>query len=206
MPSYKLYYFNLRARAEPSRLILAAAGVDYEDVRIKRENWPAEKASGKFPLGQMPCLEVDGVMLAQSNAIARYLANEHGLAGKNNMEKARADMIVDTMGDLSPHLVKIIKEQDETKKDELKKEFTSKTLPACNTSLEKLLIQNNGGDGYFVGSELTWADLVFVNHVQRPLPGPSSVDAFPKLKALYEKVIALPKISEWIEKRPKTDM
>ena len=41
----KLTYFNLRGRAEPSRLILAQAGVQYEDHRIQREEWPALKES-----------------------------------------------------------------------------------------------------------------------------------------------------------------
>ena len=42
-PHYKLTYFNLRARAELSRLVFAAAGVQYEDVRIDQSNWPALK-------------------------------------------------------------------------------------------------------------------------------------------------------------------
>ena len=44
----KLTYFNVRGRAEPSRLILAQAGVDYQDVRIAREDWPKIKSSKFF--------------------------------------------------------------------------------------------------------------------------------------------------------------
>ena len=45
MPSYKLTYFNFMARAEVARLLFAKAGVDYEDHRIQREDWPSMKDS-----------------------------------------------------------------------------------------------------------------------------------------------------------------
>lgn len=45
MPHYKLHYFNLRGRAELSRLILKQAGVEFEDIRFERSEWPALKAS-----------------------------------------------------------------------------------------------------------------------------------------------------------------
>ena len=45
MPSYKLYYFNAKGRAEISRLIFAAAGIKYEDVRVQGADWQKLKAS-----------------------------------------------------------------------------------------------------------------------------------------------------------------
>ena len=54
----KLHYFNLRARAEPIRAALTVAGIPFEDVRYTFEEWGAVKASGKFPLGQVPTLEL----------------------------------------------------------------------------------------------------------------------------------------------------
>ena len=82
MPSYKLYYFNLKGRAELTRLIFAAAGVEYTDVRVS--DWPASR--DETPLGQLPYLEIDGVKLPQSIAIARFIAREFNLAGKTNLE------------------------------------------------------------------------------------------------------------------------
>ena len=35
MPKYKLTYFNLKGRGELSRLVLVAAGVEFEDIRIE---------------------------------------------------------------------------------------------------------------------------------------------------------------------------
>ena len=45
MPAYKLYYFDLKALAEPIRFLLAYGKVDYEDVRVPRDDWPKFKSS-----------------------------------------------------------------------------------------------------------------------------------------------------------------
>ena len=43
MTGLKLTYFDLKGRAEICRLILAQAGVEYEDNRIEREQWASLK-------------------------------------------------------------------------------------------------------------------------------------------------------------------
>ena len=51
MPAkYKLIYFNVTGRAEMIRTMFAAAGVEYEDERIKMADWPKLKA-GKEAFG-----------------------------------------------------------------------------------------------------------------------------------------------------------
>uniref|UniRef100_A0A8W8LSQ5 Uncharacterized protein n=1 Tax=Magallana gigas TaxID=29159 RepID=A0A8W8LSQ5_MAGGI len=57
MKDYKLTYFDIRGKAEISRLLFAAAGVQYADDRIKRKDWPALKPSlsGKTNLEQAQC-------------------------------------------------------------------------------------------------------------------------------------------------------
>ncbi len=49
MPQYKLTYFNIRGRAEVARLLFAQGGVEYEDCRIKGDDWPSLKPS-EYPL------------------------------------------------------------------------------------------------------------------------------------------------------------
>ena len=49
MPSsIKLTYFDARGRAETSRLILAFAGVAYEDERLSQEQFSEMKPSLKY--------------------------------------------------------------------------------------------------------------------------------------------------------------
>ena len=82
-------------------------------------------------------------------AVARFLANEFGLSGKNNLEKARADMIVDCVSDIFAGMVAIFK-APEDKKAEMKKKYETETIPAGLELLEKLLKQN--GSKFFVGN------------------------------------------------------
>jgi hypothetical protein len=56
MTQYKYYYFNVRARGEPIRLIFAAAGQKYEDFRIEQNEWPQYKQ--KSPNLKCPYLEI----------------------------------------------------------------------------------------------------------------------------------------------------
>ena len=54
--------------------------------------------------------------------------------------------------------------------------------------------------------QLTWADLgvLWLSDWLSLLGADSQIDNHPKLKALREKVSKMPKIVEWLAKRPKT--
>lgn len=52
-----------------------------------------------MPFRQVPALEIDGKMYAQSGPICRYLAKQVGLAGKNDIENLEIDMMVDLFHD-----------------------------------------------------------------------------------------------------------
>ncbi|XP_077999205.1 uncharacterized protein LOC144452069 [Glandiceps talaboti] len=207
MPQYKLTYFNAKARAEVTRLIFAAAGVEFEDVRVEFADWPPLKASGKFPFGSLPLLEVDGCCIAESYAIARFVANECGLAGKTNVDKARVDMIADAVKDLADSMYKLMFEKDEAKKKELTDTFLTKTVPTTLSALEKILEANNGGNGFFVGDKLTWADLAFLAHTDfycAQFKDANLLAPHKKLTALRSRVSELPNIKKWIATRPES--
>ena len=57
-------YFNLMGRAEFIRMMLKHANVEFEDERIEQSDWPPLKTSGRFPLGSMPEVTLDGVAMA----------------------------------------------------------------------------------------------------------------------------------------------
>jgi len=202
MVKYKLTYFPARARGETARIILAAGGLDYEDNRIELADWPPLKAG--TPFGSMPVLEVDGRVLGQSMAIYRYLARETGFAGKNSFEAAQIDAIADTITEIFSKFASLIPFASEEERPQKMKEFLEAAVPML-TILEKLLKQNNGGDGYFVGSSMSWADMHLLTIGEFILGmNEAALDDFPKLKSLIGRVKSNKRIAAWIEKRPKT--
>lgn len=56
MSTLVLTYFDLHGRAEPTRLALWIAGLNFEDKRLSREEFRAIKPD--FPFGTVPVLEV----------------------------------------------------------------------------------------------------------------------------------------------------
>merc|ERR1712071_149661 len=208
MSGIKLTYFNVRGRAEPARLILAQAGVEYEDARIEREQWAALKTT--VPMGQLPCIQVEGKTICQSMAIARYCAKRFGLAGETDLEAALADQAVDAVADLINMFVPVMKEQEADKKAELGKTLKEEKLPAWLNMMEGVLKAQGGS--YFSGNDLTWADILMYNLMSNMRSdghmavGEVVLGECPLLCSLEKKVGDLPNIKKWVETRPITKM
>ncbi|XP_033099159.1 S-crystallin SL11-like [Anneissia japonica] len=201
MPSYKLLYFNARGRAENARTLFAVAGVAYEDKRIEQGEWGSLKS--KLNFGVMPSLQVDGVSISMSQAIANYLAREFGLYGKSNLESTRIDVTYNALVDMVTLLYDYIFAKDDAKKKECMKKFSDKA-ESYGPGLEKFLMENGGGD-YFVKSGLSLADIAFFNaYSEMKIHKPDVLDKTPKLKALYDRVAANEKIAKWVKTRPET--
>ncbi|XP_078383999.1 glutathione S-transferase 4-like isoform X2 [Oculina patagonica] len=175
---YKLYYFPARGAAEPTRIGFALGNIPYEDVRLDAEQWAKEKAC--------------------------YCPSDL-------VEKAEADMIYDAVNDLRPDLLKMFFEKDKTKKEQLKKDFFEKTLPTKLAFLQKRLEANKGGKGFFAGDKLSYADVFLFDILnsrlaQGEMKVPEELKPFPLLVEHYNRVMNVPEIKAWIEKRPKTVM
>ena len=208
---YKLTYFNMRGKAEVIRLLFAVAGVEYEDARIERDAWPVEKEKVNPPFGQMPLLTVEGQTYCQSISIGRYLAEKFGLAGGSDLEKLKVDMIVHCCEDMIVAFSSVFREQDPDKKAQLTEKYNKEQLPVYYANFEKILKENKGGDGFFVGDSLTWADLQLYHYVSMyaTLSGSDIKELLkdsPKISALIERVGKHPKVAAWLAKRPVTNM
>lgn len=89
-PKLKLTYFPFGGRAAPIRLALLAGKIDFEDHRLSFPEFGAAKAAGVFKFGQLPCLEVDGEQVAQSDAILRYVGRLGGFYPEDLLQAVRS--------------------------------------------------------------------------------------------------------------------
>ncbi|XP_059155477.1 glutathione S-transferase 4-like [Physella acuta] len=156
----RLIYFDFRGRAEIARLLLAAAGKEYDDVRYTMEEWPRIKPT--TPYGQVPVLEVDGVRFGLSIAIYKFLAREFNFYGKNNMEHFKIDEIVHLYGDFFNTVIRFwFYTEDEDAKNAGIKYCKETESPKLLGFLERSL--RNNDTGYFVGDGITLADIVLLD-------------------------------------------
>ena len=114
-------------------------------------------------------------------------------------------MYADQILDLAAEMTKVYFEKDAEKKAELTKKLFDQTLPSTMQIFETKLKQANSG--YLVESGLTWVDLYLFNTIDKLADKRQEVIGnFPHLVKHYETVKNLAKISEWLAKRPVTEM
>jgi glutathione S-transferase len=207
-PRLCLTYFNARGRAEVSRLLLAQAGLAYDDNRLTREQWLAKKPSA--PFGQLPLLSVDSKTFAQSHSIERYIARLGGLAGANSFEWALIDAVQQAIKDAVPSFISAVSPfENKTEEEKVPKIAAffgpkgdwAKWTPYFN----KALASNKGGAGWLVGSKVSYADISLYAWYEMVLKvNPSALTEYPLLASWYQRVVALPRIAAWIKSRPPT--
>jgi glutathione S-transferase len=153
----------------------------------------------------MPLLEFDGQKLPQSVTIARFLAREFDLVGKNNAEAAEADAVSDTVADMLNALIALAASiQDPKAKQEAVMKFAMEQLPKHLANLEKL-VGMYGSSGFAVGTGLTWADLyIFESLFTFASMMPTIMDKYPALKKIRHTVETHPKLSNYIKTRKPT--
>ena len=200
----KLTYFNFPFwRAEASRIALHLADIPFEDIRPTRDEFREMKASGDLPYGQLPILEVEGRIIAQSVAIARFCGKQAGLYPINDdVDGARVDELMDTATQITELLRPSMRVSDAQEKMALRTELVKNDFPKWLGFLDKRL-DNNGSD-YFVTEKMTIADLVIwrlcgwlVDGVLDGVPT-TILDEHTLLKAHYERMDSIPEIRAWM--------
>jgi len=212
-PKLKLLYFNGRGRAERARLLLADIGAAYEDSRFEEKDWSALKL--KQPFNQVPTLTInDKTVLAQSSAIERYIARLGKLMGRDVMDEARIDMIGEGLLDCRRSFYEGFFTKDEAEKKTKVDAYFNTSFPQMIGQLNALLESNNGGNGWFVGSDFSYADLNAYATIEEigmrfNKTGAQILEQYAKaqsgkLLGLIANVGKRPRIAAWVKARPVT--
>jgi len=206
-----LYYFNIPFwRAEVSRLALFIGDIDFEDYRINKEEYNTFKEIGELPnkkiapFKQLPVLDVDGKIFAQTGAIARYCGKLSGLYPKNNSyEAALIDQIIEAAQDINYMYTLSSRDKDIEKRKIAREILSVKHLPKWFSFLEEL-IKKNKESIWFVGNKITIADLA----IWRLLGWLSSgmldgvptniINPYENLIEMRKKIYQHPKINKWM--------
>jgi prostaglandin-H2 D-isomerase / glutathione transferase len=199
MSKPRLTYFDAPvSRGEECRLALHLAGVDFEDVRVKRDQWPALKP--RTPFGSLPTFELPGQPpLAQSNAILVLIGRLHGLHPQEPLEAARHEALLCHAEDLRASILPTLRIEDAAEKKRAREALAADFVPLWAEQTERQL-----GDGpFFAGAKLHVVDLKlhmvvrwFVNGGVDHIPG-SLFAPFPKLMRLHDSVRDDARIKAW---------
>lgn len=123
---YRFVYFNVRGAGELCRLTLAASGAEWEDVRYPMAlastgfsygpEFRRDANAGAFDLnmGSLPILQVVNLddtrrtprlvaNLGQSHSIAKFVAGQHGMVGRDALEQAMIDALYESCRDIKSH-------------------------------------------------------------------------------------------------------
>lgn len=200
MASVKTGYWNIRGYMQPIRLLLAYAGVEYEDKRYNigpapeydRSEWLADKFNLGLDFPNCPYLIDGDVKLSQTFAILKYLGRKHGLAPKTEAEHIRMDLTEAEAIDMRTKWSTLCYNADFEK---LKPEFL-KNLSVKLKEMSTFL----GSHPYFAGENITWIDFVMYELLdQHSQMSPGLLDEFPNLKEFHARIENLEKVAAYLK-------
>ena len=203
----KLYYFAMYGRAEPIRLMLTAAGLEFEDVRITFDEWKDLKSdTEKFEYGCMPVLEREGKYYSQSGALLRFVGKLCNYVPTDVEDIYSVEKLLDLVGDFNAGLIKLHYTKDEDAKKKLFGEYLENFFPKYFGFFESHLKENSSKE-FIVGDSYTIADFPILHILERCCYSDAFkeavkpiVDNYPTLKEYFETRYGAMK--DYFETRP----
>lgn len=197
MSKPKLYYFNGRGRMESVRWLLAAAGVEFDEVFLEtREQYQQLLKDGALLFEQVPMVEVDGMKLVQTNAILNYFAAKHNLYGKDIKERALIDMYSEGAKDLMTFVLRhpfLPAAEKDGNLTQMENKAKNRYFPAFEKSI-------NQQTGYMVGDQLTIIDLQVLEVIlMLEEKFPLILADFSMLQKFKAKISSIPRIQKFLQ-------
>ena len=205
----RLIYFNIPFwRAEVSRIALYIGDIPFEDVRIKGDDFSYIKENGKMkdgtiiPFRQLPVLEVDGHIIAQTAAIARFCGKLSGLYPVNDhLKAAKIDQFIDFATDLNTMVSSTNQINDKDQKITARIELAKGPIKRKLGMLERCITERSD---WIVPASISIADIAiwrvlgwFTSGLLDGMPK-NLLEDFPKTRRVCLAVDQHPKVQEWI--------
>ncbi len=194
-------YFDIRARAEPIRLILEEMAIDYEDHQITDSEWSELRTT--TPFGWLPAYREGDLEIWQSHAIYRHLARIHDLYGTSEEERIRCDVVEEAFADLNTLIGRAPWRPDFQR---TRQDFIESELSPVLDRLERFLRTNPRGESFWVGSSLTFVDLIALAHLDcTGSMFPEAMPGHPTLQEFCDGIAQLPRIAGYLrsDRRPQ---
>ncbi|KFQ48903.1 PREDICTED: glutathione S-transferase-like [Nestor notabilis] len=194
----KLHYFNGRGRMEPIRWLLAAAGVEFEECFLEtKDDLIKLRKDGSLLFQQVPMVEIDGMKMVQTRAIANYISAKYNLCGKDLKERALIDMYVEAILDLY-ELLMAHPFQPEDKKQQHFANLVDKATNRYFPVYEKVL--KDHGQDFLVGNHLTRADVQLLETLLMAEEcKPDILAKFPLLQSFKARISNIPTIKKFLQ-------
>jgi glutathione S-transferase len=182
----EVHYFDMPGRGEMVRIALRNIGMPFEDVRIKKDDWPALKVSGRYELQQLPIIScvVSNANFCQADALLHRIGSRYNRLPLHNPEKLyRVVWWCGTLKDIMEGCLRfVLLPVSPEKKKEMRDEFFASTAPTLLVAMEDKLKLNATID-YLVGRSYTIADFYFVGVWRAFVLNPK----FPELQPLVAR-------------------
>lgn len=217
-----LVYFDIIGIAWPIRCLLHLKEVDYELIQISIRQWAYRDEAGKQPVkeafvnGHVPLYLDPDVRISQSLPLLQYLAEKHGMMGHSVQEKFRVLEIMNHAYDALFHFngllpVNITIGIDEENAGRRLESFMGRGQYGLATNgydahlkgFSGYLADNASGSGYFVGDDLTIADLHAFNLLCNWYKAfdRERFAAYPELDAFIQRIAQISGVADYIENK-----
>jgi len=208
-------------------MMLAHSGIEYDDEAIWGAEFQRRKATGEFPWGKTPVLQLAGAgrTVAQSGAIARWSARRAGCYPTSPARAALADSVYELGQELCTinPLVNCYTGHDfERIRHHYFSDVMPQALPQLERELERAAAAPAGGgvspfrpgevyfaseveprEGSAAADEPTLADFNIFHHLDNAqLLEPDLLHGYPALLRWQERMRALPRLQLFLENRP----
>lgn len=199
----------MQARGEACRLTMVIGKIPFDDKRVSPKDFPEFRK--KTPLSSLPVAEIDGQMVAQSNAILRYFGCLTNMYPEDAKKGLIVDQVIDTVADFSASILRVTGDTEEEKRKARTTAVQTggeRYFGGAQRMVEAQQQKNESEGPYLFGDKPTIADVsiaamyIFLktgvlDHIQG-----DELDSYSTMKKIFKSIIAIPEVVDYLKEHP----